>query len=764
MSITRSFSGLHLWLILLCVCAGYSGFQVISNKPFEGNILGLLPGSSENNLHTKLRQLQQKKFDRQFAFLVRGESPAVGTALTKNLANHIQNTGIAEIKTESSFPVNDLLSVYFPRRFQLLDNTTREWLKSSTAEEIAQQTYTKLYGLSTAYQPHSFTDDPFNLSGAFISELLSFGAHFQPGEFPSIKADGAHWHILQGQLSSSPFDLSTQQEISKALDKFTAENRQQSAQILKSGLVFHAIEGTEIAQSEISTVGLGSLAGIVLLVFLVFNSWRSTLAILFTLGSSSLIALTVCLLIFDKVHLITLAFGTTLLGLAADYCFHFLVKHHSCQNSGKAIALIRKSLLFGAASSICAYLLQLYSPFPGLQQFAVFVASGLSAACLSVFLLGSHFKDNKAGRLPHISKIYSRNFEPMYKSMASHRGLCLTLLSALLCTSVFLVIKNGTDDDLRSLNTSSNKLISSEQKVQHLLRIPDYQRYYIIEGSSQEEMLQSIEQWNQVRYQEGSQSLSAAHLIPSVTQQHGNFKLVLQKLYDESGALPILCNKLSIDCSIMRRPEPFSALTIDAFPENITNYWPELSLLKENIGVLFQPKMSTQALVDLKSYAEKKQDINYTDQIRKTSSMLAEIRRDISGILLGFAVLLACLCWLFFKANSVIILISLLVSATTALAVSTASGVTLFHVLALLLVIGISIDTTAFYLKPGLDQDTWLAATLSSMTSLLAFGLLSFSSVPILHQFGLIVSSGLICSWLVSPLIFFLFSKKRSLK
>jgi predicted exporter len=88
------------------------------------------------------------------------------------------------------------------------------------------------------------------------------------------------------------------------------------------------------------------------------------------------------------------------------------------------------------------------------------------------------------------------------------------------------------------------------------------------------------------------------------------------------------------------------------------------------------------------------------------------------------------------------------------LTLSAGGGVSLFHVLALLLVLGLAVDTAVFYLELGLDGDSWLASTLATMTSILAFGLLSLSRVPVLHYFGTVVFAGLLCSWLVTPLLF----------
>src|SRR5690606_5499688 len=81
-------------------------------------------------------------------------------------------------------------------------------------------------------------------------------------------------------------------------------------------------------------------------------------------------------------------------------------------------------------------------------------------------------------------------------------------------------------------------------------------------------------------------------------------------------------------------------------------------------------------------------------------------------------------------------------------------GITLFHTMALLLVIGIGLDTAVFYTEVGFNEESWLASSLACSTSILAFGLLSLSAVPVLHQFGVIILGGILAAWLLTPLFF----------
>src|SRR5690606_34491900 len=77
----------------------------------------------------------------------------------------------------------------------------------------------------------------------------------------------------------------------------------------------------------------------------------------------------------------------------------------------------------------------------------------------------------------------------------------------------------------------------------------------------------------------------------------------------------------------------------------------------------------------------------------------------------------------------------------------------LFHLLALALVFGIGIDATLFIAEAAERLDpTAFAITLSALTTILSFGLLSFSTTYAVRSFGLTVLIGIVCGYLLTPL------------
>jgi predicted exporter len=91
--------------------------------------------------------------------------------------------------------------------------------------------------------------------------------------------------------------------------------------------------------------------------------------------------------------------------------------------------------------------------------------------------------------------------------------------------------------------------------------------------------------------------------------------------------------------------------------------------------------------------------------------------------------------------------------ATLALLGIAGQNLQLFHVLALMLLLGVGVDYGIFLHEHLSRRDSvaWLAVGLSALSTLLSFGLLSLSKTPALQAFGLTMLIGTVAVWLIVP-------------
>ncbi|MDA9090586.1 hypothetical protein N9J84_00625 [Porticoccaceae bacterium] len=737
---------------------GYSGFKIASGNGFNSNILSLMPINIVMNQSHSLGL--QEKAERRFVILVSDVSENMnaraGLASATALREELGALETVAMISQTDNTEDTLRSFYRPYRYQILSAATRDILQSKSAQEIAEGRLRSFYSPIPDYALYSFSDDPLNVSGSWVQSLFKRSVAVSHNDLPSVQEDDVTWHLITGELQGSPFNLRIQEPLVKVIGEF--EQKHPHLRLLTSGLVFHAASGSKLAQAEISTVGLGSLLAVLLLVLVVFRSLRQSLFILLVLGSSALVALSATWWIFGNVHLVTVAFGSTLLGLAADYCFHFLVKLNATGSPDKAINLLFKGLIISALSSVTAYLIQLFSPFPGLQQFAVFVASGLAAACFTVLVLAGQFSEREPKPV-RLGSIYDGCLEPLYARVHVHSRAFIALFMVLLLSLVAIVMSRGVSDDLRLLNTSGSELISVEAKVSSLLGSVESQRYFLIEGNSRQEvLLRSQNVIDSVGLHSSIDLISVTQIMPALEQQRSDYVLIKEKIFSSEGALSILCDRLDSDCR-WRQPIPAFNPTLgnNKFPTVMQSLFPQLSMLKDNVSVVFFRDPSKVDLALFKSLQLK--GVTYIDRVESLSNLLKQFRNQVSWLLAGFLGLLLIISYWMFSRGSLIVMGSVIASSVTALFFAAPNGVSLFHILALLLVVGIAVDTAVFFITPGLDRNTWSAATLASLTSIIAFGLLSMSKVPLLNQFGQVVAYGLVTSWIITPMFWFIFNQ-----
>ncbi len=146
--------------------------------------------------------------------------------------------------------------------------------------------------------------------------------------------------------------------------------------------------------------------------------------------------------------------------------------------------------------------------------------------------------------------------------------------------------------------------------------------------------------------------------------------------------------------------------------------------------------------------------INVADDVSNVFKKYREIMTILLTIIFILLFLLLVLRYSFKKA--LIYFLPPLSACSIALASLGWLGIplTLFSLLAVILVLGIAVDYVVFFAENrSTYQSTMLAVLLSATTTILSFGLLGLSATPVVGNFGLTVFIGIISAFLLSPLV-----------
>ncbi|MAK66151.1 MULTISPECIES: MMPL family transporter [unclassified Methylophaga] len=745
-------------LVITLLCLAWTKQPAI-----DTSMMSLLPESQQQPLVREASAQMGQRFAERLIILISGQDKQQLQQATQTIAERYQQIPevdsvvwqIDDQQIEQSQHASDAY------RYVLLTEKMRLALQNNT-EAVAKR------ALSMIYSPmqmggQNLKADPFGLSSAWRSaQSPLINIEMDEQGYLRLPGDNGFTNLLIIQLKGDAFSINVQQAVLSVFDELTTRFSEQDIELLPSGLLVHADAGARQAEKEISTIGLGSLAGILILMLWVFRRVRLVTVLLLPIVVGCAVATAVVMLVFERVHIVTFAFGAGLIGVAIDYALHFICER---QRHQLVLPRIMPGLFLGLFSSVLAYAAIAMTPFPGLRQMAVFSAVGLIAAWLTVVIALPRLTQNDPLKELSAAKRLQQ-WQAACPALAKNNGFKYGL--AILTIMAIAIIWTGkTEDDIRLLQTSPAHLLEQETRIQTRLGLNSSTQFLLIPCDQLEQCLQqeeAIRPWLSQLVDNGNlvQFSLLADRLPSLKRQESNAYLV-ETLYNAE--LKKLFTTLNLtDAAATQAMEMMqyglaNRLTAEQLPNNgLGGILSSQIIHTDHNGLATmvsltasQPRQLAQQLSLKKHFPE----LVLVDQVEAISSLMADYRQQIMiWIALAYLLLFVILFSRYKLAAWRIIMPPMLASLfTLSILMLCLPGINLFHIMALILVLGIGLDMGIFLTETQQAANTWLAVTLSVITSLLAFGLLSLSQTPVLQHFGLTVFLGLAMIWILTTLL-----------
>ncbi|UTW03893.1 hypothetical protein KDX31_02340 [Amphritea atlantica] len=750
-----------LWLM---VAIGVVVAAIRQGPAFDTSLMALLPATEQRPEISRAVDKLAEDFSAQVLLVIAAEEKTVARDAVAIAAQRLAAlSDVANIDwqlDDSALGANEL----YPFRFSVLSDGLRNRLLAGQDRQQYQLALQQLFSpLSGGYQDP--LGDPFALYADLqMSQQSGLQMTLEQGLFRLTAAE-LPAYVIRLRLQQDPFSLPIQQRVLAVVDPLDQELEQLGVQLYRSGLIWHAAAGAQQAKTEISTIGLGSLLGIVLLMLLIFKRISSLGAVLLPVLMGCLMASAVTLLIFGRIHLITLAFGAGLVGVAVDYALHFICERQ-VQPADRVVKNLFAGLLLGLVSSVIAYAGLALAPFPGLRQMAVFSVTGLTAAWLTV-LLWLPLINRGAPQKALSSAVLLNRWRQRYPRLES-QPLLLAGFVAVSLISLVIIWQGQPQDDIRLLQTSSTELLDEDRRVQQLLGNSSSAQFILITGESVEAVLQTEERLSPALQSllgpsalQGYQALS--QMLPSLQRQSENSDLIrdLYRQYLPEMAAVLRFSepqqqkvKQALELGVNRLLTPSEWQTFQA-----SEGWRQLLVSDTDGAAASVIRLKGALTQDLKSQlkllSEQEPGVYWVDRVTSISDLLSGYRQQIIQWLLVAYCLVVVLLAIRYRFDLWRIILPPLIASliTFAALILSQGGYNLFNLIALMLVLGIGLDMGIFLYEAADSDHTWLAVSLSAVTSLLAFGLLTFSKTPVLFHFGIIVLPGLCLVWLIAPLM-----------
>lgn len=577
--------------------------------------------------------------------------------------------------------------------------------------------------------------------------------------------------LLLAETRAGSMDLNRQQQAVEAIrSSFDSLNPDGVLKLIISGPGAFGVESRALIQNETQWLSLLASAAIMLLLFAAYRSWRYLVVVVIPLSSAMLSGVLVTDLLFGELHGLTLAFGVTLLGVTIDYPIHLFSHLREGERPVSAMGRIWGTLRLGVVTTCIGYLTLVTTQFTGLQQLGVFTISGLLAAALtSRYILPLMMRrqtfQQQPGLLGNLLRLRLRG-----------RSLRLSVVVLALLSLLPIVLASSPiwQDDLATLSPLPRHSIDLDREIRGQLKVAESNQLIMLRGDDLESTLQAAERLeplleklvasgvlegyqSAVRYLPSQRTQFARQsLLPSAKQMQGRLADALQGLpFREDAFKPFL---EALEKS--RRLAPLTLADMAGTPQGA--YLGELLKKTDDGWLALIPLSQVRDKTELATALTREMPAaSYVSLRHETSRLVTDVRQEINYRMAWGLILMLLVLTLGLRSakRAVQALFPVLLALSFTLGLLHLSGepLTLFHMIALMLVLGIGMDYSLFFnRREASDREqyhTLQALFICALSTAIVFSMLGLSAIPVLHAIGQTVTLGVVTSFILTLLL-----------
>jgi len=750
-----------LWLATLGLLCGLAGWRLDLAHPINTDILAMLPEEHDSQALATATERSRDAFVHELLFLVKGEDAPPTRAAAVAAQQALRATGLEEDSTGEQ--LGRLLAAYTAHPYDLLDPAQAERLAQGGPKAVATDVAASL-GSPTGMLG-AFGSDPGGYLARFLGDLpRPYPAFLPDGPFLSANIDGKRYFLLRTELTGPAFAAGGAALAAGAVRAATAAVRQacSDCSLEATGAPLFADEARHEAEGETIWLSLASTLLIMVLIAFVFRSFAPHVLAGLQLVASVLAATAAVIACFGSIQILTLVFGTTLLGIAVDYAFLYFAEYwFGGGEPRRVMGAVRPGLTMGLLTGVVAFAFLLLAGFPALTQFAVFSVVGLLEAGLVVALI---FPVTLT-RAPDVATHAAVHWPQRFIAAASRASRWRYLVPAL---ALLLAVPGWwrlhASDDVRELQHLPAGLLETDEHIRTTLGQLPPPGFFLIEGQDLEQALVREEALFARVHAELPQAsaLGLSRFLPSAARQRASLAA-----WDKSLAAPAelraaftgfgLPATLADSVEAAWRASPHAPLDAEA----LLDAAPDLRrfVVPNGEGVALLSTVAADADIDaapLDRAAAAVPGARFVVPLARIADTFHRIRVRATGlVIIGYLLISALLVWRYGRREAVRMLYPPLLALGVTLGALGWLGepVNIFVVVALILILGLGRDYAVFLREGGaLRRSPALAVTLSALTTVSSFGLLALSQTAALHAFGLATLIGILASYLSAPL------------
>ena len=757
-----------IWALLVIIAAG-----IAARATYTADLSAFLPRSPSATQKLLIEQLRTGPAARLILVALEGADARTRARLSVQLARELRsdphfivvnNGDAASLERDREF--------LFRHRYLLSETVTPQRFTVAGLHAAIADSLDVLASPEGALLKPLFTRDP---TGEMLGILEALGPGRGPRTTQGVwsSRDGAR-ALLIVQTRAAGSDIDAQQAACQAIRR--AFGAERGTALLMSGPPVFAVASRAIIKGEVMRLSGVSAALIALLLLSVYRSLPALLLTLVPVASGALAGVACVALGFDAVHGITLGFGITLIGEAVDYSIYLFI-----QSAAHWRDSVWPTIRLGVLTSICGFAALLPSAFPGLAQLGLYSVTGLVAAALVTrFVL--------PGWLPRTFAIrdLSALGERLARTVQTLRGVRSALWLVPLLAGAALYVHRGTlwNRELSALNP----IPAADQALDEQLRAdagaPDVRYVIVASAPDRESALAAAHTLGALLTPLIDQGVIAGFesparvLAPLSVQRTRRASLpasseLSARLQEALAGLPVSAARLQpflLDVERARTAPPLTGADLEG-----------TSLGAAAEGLLVRSAGGWSALLPL--FAVASADLSASAVARVRAALAQE--RSVHAVLLdlqgeadrlysgylseamqlaiaGFGAIVLLL-WValrsFARVARVVAPLALSVLAVAGLLVALGERLTILHVVGMLLIVAVGSNYALFFDRSSAQPHqgsvplTLASLLIANTATVLTFGVLACSRVPVLADLGSTVAPGTLLALWFSALL-----------
>jgi predicted exporter len=660
----------------------------------------------------------------------------------------------------------------FDHRYALSPAVNPQRFSESGLRDAVQDSLDTLASPAGAALKNLLPADPTGETLFIVEQLLrSTQPRRSDGVWVSPQGDRA---LLIAQTQASGSDTDAQERaiasLRAAFDTSVAASAMRPQLIVSGPGVFAVSARAGIESAAKRLAGISALA-IAALLFAVYRSVTALALGLVPVVCGALAGIAAVALGFGSVHGITLGFGMTLIGEAVDYSIYLFVQ--SRQGSQDPAAWVRNfwpTIRLGLLTSVIGFASLLPSGFPGLAQLGLYSIAGLvTAGLVTRFVLPDLLPINFTVRDLTPVGLRAQHVLP-----SRRLGWSIAALLFIAAASILVAHRQSLwNRDLSALSPVPARAQALDAQLRAQSGAAEAGNLLVVSASTEDGALRAAEAAGAVLEPLIDAGViggydSPAQFLPSVEAQAAR-----RASLPESAQLRARMRAALQETALgIDKIDPFFAAVEAArtAPPLTARGLQATSFAPAYAALMMRSQTRFNALLPLHAPASGSIDLlRVNEAIRQASldAVALDLKRESDALyssylneavrlsLLGLAAISVLLVLTLRSARRLLqVMAPLLVAVCVVSAGLTLSGqqLTILHLIGMLLIVAIGSNYALFFTTMNTPA-TLASLLLANATTVIAFGVLATSSVPVLSALGQTVAPGALLALLFSALL-----------